>query len=92
MTERCESTWSGPFCASSSTTKTTVFFQNRERESASTSRPSARSLSANAARGEIAPTRMPEVWSFGSVIVISAGKFPSRSNWWNSSRKISIRC
>ena len=50
-TERWESTWSGPACASSSTTKTAVLFQNGDLLSASTNRPSARSLSAMQARG-----------------------------------------
>ena len=39
--ERCASTWSGPFCASSSSTKIADSFQNLLCEIASTSRPSA---------------------------------------------------
>ena len=37
--ERCESTWSGPFCASSSTTKIAVLVQNRDFETASVIMP-----------------------------------------------------
>ena len=40
-TVRCASTWSGPFCASSSITKIAVSFQNREWLTASTILPSA---------------------------------------------------
>ena len=39
--ERCESTWSGPFCASSSSTKIAVVAQKRLCETPSTSIPSA---------------------------------------------------
>src|ERR1044072_2090577 len=49
--ERCDSTWQGPSCASSSSTNTTVFRQYRERDRASIMRPSARSLFATYARG-----------------------------------------
>ena len=39
--ERCESTWSGPFCASSSSTQITVDAQKRDFETPSTSMPTA---------------------------------------------------
>jgi hypothetical protein len=42
----CASTWSGPFCASSSVTKIAVLRQYLECETTSTRRPSATSLSA----------------------------------------------
>ena len=61
ITERCESTWSGPACASSSRMNTAVERQNCEWESASTMRPSARSLSAMHARGEHIFARAPAV-------------------------------
>ena len=57
--ERCESTWSGPFWASSSSTKIADSFQNRLRLIASTSRPSATSFSATMARGVGASGRVP---------------------------------
>src|ERR1041384_70566 len=48
---RCASTWSGPFWASSSTTKRAVSFQNLLLLTASTTRPRAKSLSATQAVG-----------------------------------------
>ncbi len=39
--ERCESTWSGPFCASSSRMKMAVLCQKRDLETPSTSMPTA---------------------------------------------------
>src|SRR2546425_3402401 len=49
--ERCASTWSGPFCASSSRTKTASDGHAGDSERRSTMRPRARSLSATIARG-----------------------------------------
>src|SRR5262249_21149418 len=65
-TVRWASTWSGPFCASSSTTNTARCGQKRERDRPSSTRPSARSLSATAERGAILPAVPPDVWSFES--------------------------
>ncbi len=59
--ERCESMWSGPAWASSSSTNTTVSFQYGDFDSASTMRPRARSLSAMQARGVGRPGRPPAV-------------------------------
>jgi hypothetical protein len=50
-TVRCASTWSGPFCASSSITKIAVSFQNREWLTACTMSPKAWSFEATSATG-----------------------------------------
>src|SRR4029434_6733066 len=60
-TVRWASTWSEPFWASSSTTKIASFGQNLLRESPSTTRPSARSLSATMAVTVGLPGEAPEV-------------------------------
>ena len=60
-TVRWASTWSEPFWASSSTTKMAISFQNRLLQSPSTTCPSARSLSATAARTVGAPGLVPAV-------------------------------
>src|SRR5262245_59168753 len=60
-TDRWASTWSGPFWASSSRTKIAVSFQNLLFVTASTTIPSARSLSATYAVGVGLPTRVPDV-------------------------------
>src|SRR5438874_7012740 len=57
-TVRWASTWSGPFWASSSITKTAVSFQNLLFDRASITRPRARSLSATIAVGVGLPTRV----------------------------------
>src|SRR2546430_778088 len=62
---RCASTWSGPFCASSSTTKIAVCGQNFDWLTASTNRPNARSFSATYTVGVGFPGVVPAVWSFG---------------------------
>ena len=54
---RWPSTWSKPYCGSSSTTKMHVSFQNLLLLTASTIRPRARSLSATIARGVGKPGR-----------------------------------
>ena len=65
-TVRWASTWSEPFCASSSTTKMAICFQNRLLLSPSTTCPSARSLSPTHAVTVGLPGVVPEVWSLGS--------------------------
>src|SRR4051794_21202166 len=59
--DRWESTWSGPFWASSSRTKIAVCGQNFDFDTASTMSPSARSLSAIADKGATLPGATPEV-------------------------------
>jgi hypothetical protein len=58
---RCASTWSGPFCASSSRTKIAVSAQNLDLLTASTMRPSASSFSATIAVGVGLPATVPTV-------------------------------
>src|SRR5262245_3920798 len=74
---RWASMWSGPFWASSSTTKIAVSFQNLLLLTASTTRPNPRSLSATIAIGVHAPTLVHAVWSFGSRITMNCGISPS---------------
>src|SRR6476620_10650631 len=74
--ERWPSTWSGPSCASSSTAKIAVEPQNRECETASTSRPKARSLSATIAPGRPARGVVPAVWSRGRYTNCTVGIDP----------------
>ena len=90
-TVRWASTWSEPFWASSSTTKIAISFQNRLLLSPSTTRPSARSLSADAGRAGRLAGLVPEVWSLGSRRMISRGISPSFSNPASSSRNRSAR-
>ena len=91
ITDRCESTWSGPLCASSSTTNSAESFQYSLFEIVSTMRPSAMSLSATIARGVGDPGRVPAVWSFGSRMIDSCGSAPFASNCRNSASQASAR-
>ena len=76
---RCASTWSGPFCASSSITKIAISRQKRLREAAATIFPSATSLLATAATGVARPGVVPLVWSSPSDMIVSRGSVPVRS-------------
>ena len=67
---RCASTWSAPFCASSSRMKIAVSSQYAECDTASTTRPTARSLSATEAFGVGPPAVVPAVWSLPSRTVM----------------------
>src|SRR5207248_785133 len=60
-------------------------------ESASTMRPSARSLSATKARGVGRPTVAPSVWSLGNRTISSAGIDPSLEYCWSSEIHTSAR-
>ena len=88
---RCASTWSAPFCVSSSRTKIAVSFQNRERLTASTIMPSATSFSATIAVGVDFPARVPCVWSLPRRSTCRRGMPPSRSKRRNSEMKRSAR-
>ena len=90
-TVRWASTWSEPFCASSSTTKIAICFQKRLFDRPSTSRPSARSLSPTQAVTVHLPGDVPEVWSLGSRTIESCGISPAFSNPASSSRNRSVR-
>ena len=89
--ERCASTWSGPFCVSSSITKIAVSFQNALFVTASTTMPSARSLSATIAVTVGEPTFVPAVWSLGSRSTCIFGISPAASNRFSSLMKRSAR-
>ena len=79
-TVRWPSTWSGPDCASSSITKMQVSFHCGLCETASTTRPSARSLSAIIARGVGYCGLVPSVWSQGRLMIIRSGTVSLRLN------------
>src|SRR5438093_5873255 len=79
-TDRCESTWSGPLCASSSTTNSAESFQYALFEIVSTMRPSAMSLSVTIVLGVGDAGRGPAVWSFGSRMIVSASSAPLGSD------------
>ena len=89
--ERCESTWSGPFCASSSSTKTAVLFQNGDFDSASIIRPSARSLSAMCARGVGASARRARRVVVGQPHDLQPRHLPRRTESLNSASQTSAR-
>ncbi len=78
--ERCESTWSGPFCASSSSTKIAVL-----RPETSLRDPFHRScqrvivVGRSGERRDLA-RRVPEVWSLPRRMNISRGMLPDFSN------------
>ena len=88
---RWASTWSGPFCVSSSITKIAVSFQNLLLVTASTTMPSARSLSATIAVTVCDPTFVPAVWSLGSRSTCIRGISPAVSNRFSSLMKRSAR-
>src|SRR6266550_2995629 len=81
---RWASTWSGPSWASSSVTKIAVLFQYGEWETASTSRPRERSLSAVYAAGVGLPGVVPALWSFGSRTNSTVGRLLPATYWLNS--------
>ena len=90
-TERCASTWSGPFWVSSSITNTAVSFQNLLFVTASTTIPSARSLSATIAFTVGIPTRVPAVWSLPIRTTCIRGMSPLASNLLSSETNRSAR-
>jgi len=81
---RCASTWSGPSWASSSIVKIAVLFQYFECETASTSLPTAQSLSATIAFGVGAPGSVPLVWSRGNLRNSTVGRLLLSTYWLNS--------
>ena len=68
-----------------------VSFQNLLLLTASTTLPSARSLSATIARGVGLPTCVPVVWSLGKRRTMNCGMPPSFSKRCSSSMKRSAR-
>ena len=90
-TVRWPSTWSGPDWASSSTTKMQVSFHCGLFETASTTRPSARSLSAIIARGVGYLGLVPSPWSQGRLRIIRSGTASFRLNSSYSRMKTSAR-
>ncbi len=88
-TVRCASTWSGPFWASSSITKMAVSFQYLPLDTASTSRPSARSLLAMQHWGVYDPVFVPSVWSSPRLITMNRGILSSLANCSYSLRNTS---
>ena len=71
--ERCASTWSAPFWASSSRINTADSFQIELFDKCSTNRPTARSLSATWAVGVGAPILAPLVWLLPNRILLKCG-------------------
>src|SRR5262249_927083 len=88
-TVRWASTWSGPFWASSSITKIAVCGQSELFDTASTSRPNARSLLATHARGVYAPGGVPAVWSSPRLMTMNRGMVPAFANARYSVRNVS---
>ena len=86
-TVRWASTWSGPFWASSSMTKIAVSGHDLLSLTASTIRPSARSLLATQASGVNVPGVVPVVWSSPRLITMKRGRVPALSYSRNSLRK-----
>ena len=70
----------GPDCASSSTTKMHVSFHCGLRVTASTTRPSAKSLSAIIALGVGYLGSVPSEWSHGKLMIIRLGTVSLRLN------------
>ena len=76
---------------SSSTTKIAVLFQNLLWEIWSTTRPTARSLSASSATGSGSPEPAPAVWSVISHMNVRPGIFPVCSCCLNIGSHMSTR-
>src|SRR5690242_14921092 len=81
---RCASMWSGPSWESSSMTKIAVDAQYGECDTASTSLPTAQSLSATIARGVGQLGLVPQVWSRGNLTNSTDGRSPLATYWSNS--------